>query len=82
VSWLWRQRHNGTWVQPLPAANEISKSARITVAFDPPFALDLIVRTPGHVERDLREGDAFMCEALQKGKVLYDSSLSGCSKSM
>jgi predicted nucleotidyltransferase len=58
----------------IPARSEISKSARITLAFDPPFALDLIVRTPQHVERGLREGDWFLREVIAKGKVLYEAS--------
>ena len=57
----------------MPARNEIGKSVRITLAFDPPFALDLIVRTPRHVERDMREGDSFLCEVMEKGKVLWRS---------
>jgi predicted nucleotidyltransferase len=57
----------------MPASNEISKSVRITLAFDPPFALDLIVRTPKHVERGLRENDWFLREVIEKGKVLYEA---------
>ncbi len=57
----------------MPASNEISKSARITLAFDPPFPLDLIVRTPKHVERGLKEGDWFLREIIGKGKVLYEA---------
>jgi len=57
----------------MPARNEISKSVRITLAFDPPFALDLIVRTPRHVERGLREGDSFLREVMERGKVLYEA---------
>src|SRR5438105_13389069 len=56
----------------MPAHNEISKSNRINLAFDPPFALDLIVRTPPHVERGLKEGDSFLREVITKGKVLYE----------
>jgi predicted nucleotidyltransferase len=56
----------------MPASNEISKSVRVTLAFDPPFALDLIVRTPQHLERGLREGDWFLREVIEKGKVLYE----------
>lgn len=57
----------------MPARNEISASVRITLAFDPPFALDLIVRTPQHVERGLQEGDGFLRDVIQKGKVLYEA---------
>lgn len=57
----------------MPARNEISASVRITLAFDPPFALDLIVRTPQHVKRGLQEGDGFLRDVIQKGKVLYEA---------
>jgi uncharacterized protein len=57
----------------MPARNEISKSVRITLAFDPPFALDLIVRTPQHLARGLKEGNWFLREVIDKGKVLYDA---------
>src|SRR5262245_49750686 len=30
----------------MPARNEIDASVRLSLAFDPPFSLDLIVRTP------------------------------------
>src|SRR5262245_19225609 len=39
----------------MPAANSISQAIRLTMAFDPPFALDLIVRTPEKVHRGLAE---------------------------
>src|ERR1700682_6526204 len=58
----------------MPAANEISMSVRISLAFDPPFSLDLIVRTPQHVERGLKENDWFLREVMEKGKVLYEAS--------
>ncbi len=55
----------------MPAANEISQSIRLTLAFEPPFPLDLIVRTPEHVRRGLEDGDSFLREIITKGKVLY-----------
>jgi hypothetical protein len=39
----------------------------------PPFALDLIVRTPRHIERVLKEGDCFLRELIEKGKVVYEA---------
>ena len=33
----------------LPTKNEIRESVRLTLALDPPFPLDLIVRTPDHL---------------------------------
>jgi predicted nucleotidyltransferase len=57
----------------MPASNEIGKSVRITLAFDPPFALDLIVRTPQHIARGLEEGDSFLRKVMEKGRVLYEA---------
>jgi predicted nucleotidyltransferase len=57
----------------MPAWNEISKAVRISLAFERPFALDLIVRTPRHLERGLKEGDWFLSEIVEKGKVLYEA---------
>lgn len=61
----------------MPAANEISMSIRITLAFEPPFALDLIVRTPKRLERRLKEGDWFLREIMEKGKVVYEAPHQG-----
>jgi predicted nucleotidyltransferase len=55
----------------MPAANEISASIRLTLALEPPFPLDLIVRTPEHLRRGLADGDGFLREVVTKGKLLY-----------
>lgn len=57
----------------MPARNEIDMSVRISTSFERPFALDLIVKTPNHVDRSLREGDWFLKEVIEKGKVLYEA---------
>jgi predicted nucleotidyltransferase len=57
----------------MPAANEISQAVRIKQAFERPFALDLIVKTPRKFARGLREGDWFLREVSAKGKVLYEA---------
>jgi predicted nucleotidyltransferase len=57
----------------MPASNELSQSVRVKQAFDRPFALDLIVKTPKNFERGLREGDWFLSEVRAKGKVLYEA---------
>src|SRR5947209_11571360 len=46
----------------MPAANEITQSIRITRAFERPFSLDLIVKTPKNLERALREDEWFLRE--------------------
>jgi predicted nucleotidyltransferase len=59
----------------MPTRNAIAESVRISVAFDWPFSLDLIVRTPKQIERGLREDDRdwFLSEVIEKGKVLYEA---------
>jgi len=58
----------------MPTNNEINQAVRITLAFQSPFPLDLIVRTPRHLKRDLKEGDWFLREVLTTGKVLYETT--------
>jgi predicted nucleotidyltransferase len=74
-SYAYGRPHQGSDVDLLvimPAANEINQAIRICVAVEPPFSLDLIVRTPAHLERDLKDGDWFVTEIMEKGKVLYE----------
>lgn len=56
----------------MPAWNEINQSIRITLAFDPVFPLDLIVRTPERLRRGLAEGDSFLKEIASRGIALYE----------
>ena len=49
-------------------------SVRIRHAISRDFPLDLLVRTPGDVARRLRWGDPFICELLEKGRVLYEAN--------
>ena len=53
--------------------NVIEESIRICLAFEQPFALDLIVRTPGQIERGLKDDNWFLREVMEKRKVLYES---------
>ncbi len=55
------------------ARNAIDQSIRIKTAFERPFSLDLIVRTPWQIERGLKDDDWFLREITQKGKVLYEA---------
>ena len=59
----------------MPCYNEINQSVRIDVAFDAPFTVDLIVRTPYQIKQGLKEGDCdwFLREIVEKGKVLYEA---------
>src|SRR5712691_5788634 len=70
------QPHAGSDVDLLvvmPTASEVNQSIRMTMAFEPIFPLDLIVRTPAKLERRLAEGDRFLTEILTRGKVLYEN---------
>ena len=41
--------------------------------YDPPFPLDLLVRNPIELERDLEMGNPFFAEVFGKGKILHAS---------
>jgi predicted nucleotidyltransferase len=58
----------------MPARNEIDQSIRIWNTVDPPFAVDLIVRTPPNLRWRLEEGDWFLREVVTQGKVLYEKA--------
>jgi uncharacterized protein len=45
---------------------------RIRLAFDAPFALDLLVRTPAFVADRMRERDMFIEEVMTRGRVMYE----------
>src|SRR5262245_64310421 len=58
----------------MPASNEITQAIRIKQAFERPFALDLIVKTPSKMARGLRDEDWFLREIVEKGKLLYEAA--------
>ena len=59
----------------MPTRDVTAQSLRILSAFERPFSLDLIVRTPWQVKRGLQEDDCdwFLREVMEKGKVLYEA---------
>src|SRR5947209_9605372 len=59
----------------MPARNQIDAAVRIDRALDPPFPLDLIVRTPRNMTWRLQEGDSFLREIVSKGHVLYEKAV-------
>ena len=74
-SYAYGEPHAGSDVDLLvvmPAASEVNQSIRMTLAFEPPFALDLIVRTPAKLQRRLAEGSSFLQQIITQGKVLYE----------
>jgi len=58
----------------MPAWHQLSKAARIHIDIDPPFPLDIIVRTPKEMKWRLEDGDLFHTEIVLKGKVLYEKN--------
>src|SRR6266705_5972912 len=57
----------------MPARNQLDQAVRIELACDPPFPLDLIVRTPRNLKWRLAEGDFFLREIMSRGKLLYSA---------
>ena len=57
--------------------NQLDQAARIELACDPPFPLDIIVRTPKNMKWRLEEGDSFLQEIALKGKILHEKADGG-----
>jgi predicted nucleotidyltransferase len=49
----------------------VDKSVEIRLKTNPPFPLDLLVRTPEVVRQRIEMGDYFLRDILRDGKVLY-----------
>src|SRR5258708_29926582 len=58
----------------MPARNQIDQAVKISLAIDPPFPLDIIVRTPHTMQWRLGDGDSFLREIMSKGQVLYEKN--------
>lgn len=58
----------------MPAREELTQAARISLAFEPIFPLDLLVKTPKRLERGLADDDSFLQEVMTKGIVLYEKT--------
>jgi predicted nucleotidyltransferase len=61
----------------MPARNQLDQAFRIHTEIDPPFPVDIIVRTPRKLAWHLAEGDSFLSEVVSRGKVLYER-VDGC----
>ena len=61
----------------MPARNQLDQAVKIELACDPPFPLDIIVRTPYSMKWRLAEGESFLTEITTKGKVLYEKDHAG-----
>lgn len=53
--------------------NQLDQAVKISLAIDPPFPLDIIVRTPHNMSWRPAEGDSILEEIVAKGKVLYEA---------
>ena len=58
----------------MPARNELDMGFKIHWTIQPPFPLDIHVRTPKNMKWRLEEGDWFLREITAKGKVLYEKA--------
>lgn len=58
----------------MPTRNELDQSAKICIALDYHFGLDLVVRKPENLRRRLQWGDWFLREIVNQGKVLYEKT--------
>ena len=61
----------------MPCRNQLDQAVKISLAIDPPFPLDIIVRTPYSLKWRLAEGESFHTEITAKGKVLYEKEHAG-----
>ena len=61
----------------MPARSQLRMAARIAIAVDPPFPLDIIVRTPKQMKWRLEEHESFLTEVTTKGIVLYEKDDAG-----
>ena len=57
----------------MPTRNQLDQAVKISLAIDPPFPLDIIVRTPHNMRWRLAEGDSLLQEIVTKGKVLNEA---------
>src|SRR5205809_8011271 len=61
----------------MPARNQLDQAFKIHIMIDPPFPVQVIVRTPYNLGWRLAEKESFHTEIVTKGKVLYEKGDSG-----
>jgi len=49
------------------------KAAEVLMSVSPPFAMDVLVRTPQVVQRRIAMGDCFMQDVVENGIVIYEA---------
>ena len=52
------------------------KAAEVLMSVAPPFAIDVLVRTPQTVRRRIAMGDCFMQDVVKNGIVIYEADRS------
>jgi len=52
--------------------NRLSVAANMIRSLNPRFAVDLIIRTEAEVQARLKQKDAFITMAIERGRVLYE----------
>jgi predicted nucleotidyltransferase len=57
----------------MPASDVVNMAIRISLAFEHPFSMDLIVRTPEQIARGIKDNDWFLREIGEKGLPLYEA---------
>jgi predicted nucleotidyltransferase len=58
----------------------LDKAVEIRLSIHPPFPTDVIVRDPETVRRRIRQGDLFLRDAVEHGKILYESHRGGMDR--
>src|ERR1043165_7083522 len=53
----------------MPCRNQLDQSVKISIDIDPPFPLDIIVRTPHSMKWRLAERESFLTEITTRGEV-------------
>jgi predicted nucleotidyltransferase len=64
----------------MPTRNELDQAVKISYEINPPFSLDIVVRTPAKLKWRLEAGDWFLREVMSSGKVLFASQRPVCEK--
>lgn len=49
------------------------KATEIWMATKPKFPTDIMVRKPAEIKKRLRQGDFFLREITERGKILYEA---------
>jgi predicted nucleotidyltransferase len=58
----------------MPCRNRINQAVEIRWQIPVPFSMDLLVCTPRQMAEQLKQGDSFLTEIVNAGKVLYEKS--------